>query len=72
MREWTADFGNDPDDDYNLVLIIYYKDEDVALIKQTSQGLTLTWYPQEKLLSIPVEWLSKLLMEAKRSLTEEV
>jgi len=66
MKEWTADFGNDPYDDYNLIVLIYYDDMDVAVIKQTPQGLEMKMYPSEKELKIPVEWLMGLLVETQR------
>ena len=66
MKEWAADFGNDPDDDYNLIVEILYGDEDVAVIRQSHQGLTLKLYPNNKELSIPIDWLSALLLETKK------
>ena len=72
MLQWTADFGNDPDDDYNLIVIIYYDDVDVAVIKQTHCGLIMRWYPNKEELVIPVDWLSGLLFEAKRRMDKAV
>ena len=71
MNRWTADFSNDPDDNYNLVIEILQDEEYVARIKQTPQGLTIEWYPQKKLLLVPLDWLSKLLIEAQSSLAEK-
>jgi len=68
MKQWTADIANDPYDDYNLIMEILYNDEYVAVIKQSSQGLIMTWYPNKEELKIPVEWLTKLLIDAKEIL----
>jgi hypothetical protein len=66
MNQWSADFANDPNDDYNLIIEILYDGEYVAVIKQSQQGLTMTWYPNKKPMTIPVDWLSKLFLEAKQ------
>ena len=68
MSGWTADFANDPFDDYNLVAEILYDEEDVAVIKQGKDGLEMKWYPTDKDIIIPVEWLNGLLNEAKERL----
>ncbi len=68
MSGWTADFANDPFDDYNLVAEILYDEEDVAVIKQDKDGLEMKWYPTDKDIIIPVEWLNGLLNEAKERL----
>ena len=31
---WSADFGNDPYDDYNLIVEILYNEKDVAIIRK--------------------------------------
>jgi hypothetical protein len=65
MNNWTADFGNDPYDDYNLIVEILCDDEEIAVIKQGQYGLECIWYPTDKELSIPVDWLLGLMTEAK-------
>jgi len=68
MNEWEADFVTDPYDDYNLAVEILCKEEYVAAIKQSIQGLLMTWYPNKNWLDTPVEWLLPLLLESKRSI----
>lgn len=68
MSGWTADFANDPFDDYNLIVELLFNDEDVAVIKQSNDGLEMKWYASDKDLTIPVEWLNGLLREAKERL----
>ena len=68
MIGWTADFANDPFDDYNLIVEILFNNEDVAVIKQGNDGLEMKWYASEKDLIIPVQWLNGLLNEAKERL----
>jgi len=67
MNEWSAIWINNPDDDYNLVLEIYCDNEYVAIIKQSKrgkQGIALIWDSSPKWLTIPVDWLSRLLQGA--------
>lgn len=72
MNKWTAYWGNDPYDDYNLTLEILYMhdDNEVAVVKQSQQGLILKWYISPKGLTIPVDWFSKLLLDAKESIID--
>jgi len=70
MKEWTAVWTNDPDDDYNLILEILYDDEEVAVVKQSQQGLILKWYVSPKGLIIPVDWFSGLLLDAKEGIAD--
>jgi len=68
MGQWRADFANDPYDDYNIIVEILCDDRDVAAIKQSHDGLLIKWYPNSEELTIPLDWLSGLLLEAKRNL----
>ena len=72
MEEWTAYYSNNPDDDYNLIVEILYKDEDVALISNGKDGLELKWYANKKDIKVPVEWLSSLLLDAQKRLTQKI
>lgn len=69
MKNWTADFTNNPFDDYNLIVEILCDDEEIAVIRQTSNGLELKWYPNDAELFVPLDWLSELLIEAKKRLS---
>ena len=71
MKQWTADFGNDPYDDYNLIVEILYGDEEIAIIKQGQHELEMKWYPNKEELTIPIDWLSGLFLEAKRRMSNE-
>lgn len=68
MPNWTADFTNDPFNDYDVNIEILYNDEDVAVIKQGVDGLEMRWYANHNDIVIPVEWLSNLLNQAKEKL----
>ena len=69
MNKWTADFGNDPYDDYNLIVEILYNGKDVAIIRKIDKQLVLQWYAKEAGLEIPVNWLIGLLDEAKKRMS---
>ncbi|MPM27931.1 hypothetical protein SDC9_74447 [bioreactor metagenome] len=71
MGKWTADFGNDPDDDYNLIVIIYCNEEDVAIIRNIEGELILQWFGKKPNLEVPVDWLIGLLRAAKERLVRD-
>jgi hypothetical protein len=66
MKQWSADFANDPFDDYNSIVEILYGDEEIAVIKQGKQGLEIKWYPNKDEVIIPFDWLLGLLIEIKK------
>jgi len=68
MNQWKSDWANDPDDDYNLVLEILCDDEDIAVIKQSKQGLFIKWYANPNDLIIPFDWLLERLLAAKEGM----
>ena len=72
MKQWEADFTNDPNDDYNIVVEILYGDEDVAVIKRSDSGLVIKWYPGKGELTVPINWLSSLFAEAERRMDDNV
>jgi hypothetical protein len=63
MLKWTADFTNDPNNDFELIVEILCNDQDVAVIKQGNSGLELKLYPHNKDLIIPFDWLIGLMNE---------
>ncbi|SMC81728.1 hypothetical protein [Papillibacter cinnamivorans] len=71
MVKWTADFGNDPNDDYNLIVIIYCNEEDVAIIRNLEGELVLQWFAKKPNLEVPVDWLIGLLVAAKERLARD-
>ena len=64
MRQWTADFVNDSDDDNNTVVEVLCGEEYVALIKHGEHESEFIWQPNKEELRIPLAWLSGLLLEA--------
>lgn len=68
MRGWTADYVNNPYNDFEIVVEILYNDKDVGVIYKDEQGVAIKWYENNEPLVIPVEWLVVLLMEVKSKL----
>ena len=44
MERWTANFVNNPDDAYKLIVEILYNGHDVAIIKKEDKDLKIIWY----------------------------
>lgn len=65
MKGWTADIANNPNDDYNLVVEILYNEVDVAVIYKSGNELLLKYYANKDDLVVPVDYLLKLLQDAK-------
>ena len=68
MKQWSADFGNDPFNDYNLIVEVLFNHKDVALIKQGKNGLEIKWYPHTEELIVPLDWFLDLMKEVKKRL----
>ena len=68
MSKWTADFANDPNNDYALIVEILHDGEDVGIIKNGKHGLELIWFAHTNDYIIPFEWLFDLMSEAKKRL----
>lgn len=64
MSLWNANFVNDPNDDFNLIVEIIYKDNCCAIIRQSVEGLELEWI-SDTIKKIPVNWLLDVLKQAK-------
>lgn len=69
MSLWTADFANNPFDDYNLMVEIHCDGEEVGVIKRGQNGLEIKWYPNKNELAIPLDWLLGLLFEATKRMS---
>lgn len=67
---WSADICNNPDEDYRLYFELLEDDTNYrGRIDLGKDGhLTLTIYPTDKFLDIPVEWLKSLLAGAQKEL----
>jgi len=71
MSRWAADWTCDSNDDFNFILAIHHDgSDDIAVIKQSQQGLILKWYISPKGLFIPVEWFSGLLKAGKKDIVD--
>ena len=70
MEHWTADFVNDPFDDYNIMIEIHHNNEDVAAIKRGDQGLEIKLYQNNEDLTVSFDWFLDLLLEAKKRMSD--
>jgi hypothetical protein len=68
LKTWTADFCNDPNDDYNLIVEILCDDEEIAVVRRGKNGLEIQWYPNAEKIVVPADWLNGLLTEAAKRL----
>jgi hypothetical protein len=68
LKKWTADFVNDPNDDYNLIIEVLCDEEEIAIIRRKKDDLEMQWYANAEEIVIPVEWLAGLLIEATKRL----
>jgi len=69
MSKWTADYVNDPRNDFEIVVEIRCNDLDVAIIRQGgTDDLEIEWYPHDESLVIPFSWLFDLFINAKKDL----
>jgi hypothetical protein len=64
MPKWEYNFVNDPSNDYELVVEIFYDEEEVAVIKQEKHGLYYKWYANDRDIIIPFDWLLKVMNKA--------
>jgi len=71
MNKWTADFTNNPFDDYNLMVELFFDEVEVASIKKGEKGLELKLYENNRDLCIPLNWLSDLILEFENKIIEE-
>ena len=69
MQDWTADITNDPDNDFNLVIEIMYRDTYCGRIQRNqNKQLEIIWYRKENDMIIPVDWLIDLFESAKNNI----
>lgn len=69
MSQWTADFINDPNNDYELMIEIRYDNEEICLIKHGKSELEFILFSHNKDIVIPFNWLLKLMNEASKNLS---
>ena len=68
MKQWSADYVNDPSDDYNLLVDIWYGDEHCGQIKSSKGNFEIIWFASDQVRNIPLDWFLGLLSEAKNTL----
>jgi len=68
MLGWAADYTNDPNNDYELVIEILYNDLDVGMICMGEKGLVLKWYASQVDINVPLDWFANLLSKARTDL----
>ena len=68
MLQWTADFTNDPNNDYELMIEILCNNKDVGVIKPGKHGLEFILFSHNEDIVIPFNWLLGLMNEANNSL----
>ena len=69
MLQWTADFTNDPNNDYELMIEILCNGEDIGVIKREKSKLTFILFAHGKDLAIPFNWLLGIMNEANKNLS---
>ena len=72
MLGWSANFINNPYDDYSLMIELLYHGKEVAIIYQGKKELEFKWYPHEEDLVVPLDWIFKLCIEAEESLKNSI
>ena len=68
MSKWNSLYVNDPEDDYNLFLEVYFGEIEYACIKRNGNDLEFVVYANESDVSFPVSWLHELLAKAQENL----
>jgi hypothetical protein len=67
MSQWAADFTNDPNNNYELMVEILYNGEDVGVIKRGKSGMELVWFDHSMNLTVLFDWLLEIMNNAKVS-----
>ena len=68
MSGWSANYINNPNDDYNLTIELLYNNVDIAVIYKNKDKLELKFYANNEDMVVPIDWLSELLENAKKSI----
>jgi hypothetical protein len=68
MDDWLAEFTNNPDDDYNLIIEISNNDESIGRIYKINNELIFQMYETDKKTDIPMDWLYSIFEKAKKDL----
>ncbi|MEZ4300250.1 MAG: hypothetical protein R3B70_35210 [Polyangiaceae bacterium] len=69
MGTWTADVGNDPNQDFDLCIELMEDGEYRGKLQRDLSGtLQLTVYPAPKGVVFPVDWLLSMMNGAREEL----
>jgi len=73
MSQWAAEITNNPDKDYELYVELLENDEYRARIEISSpEQLVLRVYNTQQDVSLPVDWLVKVIAMAKKELRQSL
>lgn len=68
MGEWEALFANDPDNDYALIMEFWFGDEQIGVVRDGKEGLSVDLYGTgSEPVVIPLAWLIDRLVAAQES-----
>ena len=68
MSFWDVDICNDPYNDYDLVYELLFLGYGFLNIEQTKNGLILILFDHSLSLPIPLDWMLKVMLDAKKNL----
>jgi hypothetical protein len=71
MSKWMADFIINPSNYHDFVVEILCNEIDVAFVSQGKNGLELKWYPHDKDLVIPFDWLLELMIKINEKIKSQ-
>ena len=67
--KWRADITNNPNDDFNLCVEIFFDDEHVGTIKRNEQNIVeMTLHSSQREFRVPAQWLTEVLAKAMQDL----
>jgi len=69
MSQWTANFTNDPNNDYELMIEILYNDKEIGVIKRDNLEVKFILFAHNKDFIIPFDWLLKLMNQANKNIS---
>ncbi len=68
MSRWIANFVNDPNNDYELMVEVLCDNEEVCIIQQTNFELEIILFSCDKDRAIPFNWFLGLMKEINKKL----
>lgn len=68
QKKWSANFVNDPNNDFELIVEICYGNEDIAIIRKEKEVIKFKFYKNDENINIPFDWLFEVMKEAKETL----